>query len=285
VVGDKRSDLGLAEVLGVPGILVLTGAGRAALEANPTLPRYVAADLVEAAAIITSLRPERSEGITHLTTAPSSARGLLDPQSEPDNLQPMPPSDDHLTAIHDYLHQSAGVLRATADDCAEDIAKAVDLLVECYRGGGKVLLCGNGGSAADCQHMAAELMNVLSRDRHRPPLAAVALTTDTSLLTAIANDFGYERVFERQVEALGRPGDVLIGISTSGNSPNVIRALTRARTQGCRTVLMTGASGGAALAHADVAILVPAADPQQVQQAHSSIGHLVCGRVERELYG
>ena len=197
----------------------------------------------------------------------------------------MPSPDDRLTPIHAYLHQSADVLRATADACAEDIAKAVDLLVACYRGGGKVLLCGNGGSAAQCQHLAAELVNVLSRDRPRPPLAAIALTTDTSVLTAIANDFGFEQVFERQVEALGRPGDVLIAISTSGDSPNVIRAVARARAQGCRTVLLTGGAGGAALAHADVAIRVPAADPQQIQQAHSSIGHLVCGMAERKLFG
>ena len=197
----------------------------------------------------------------------------------------MPATDDRLTSIRDYLHQSAEVLRATGDACAEDIAKAVDLLVECYRAGGKVLLCGNGGSAADCQHIAAELMNVLSRNRPRPPLAAIALTTDTSFLTASANDFGFEQVFERQVMALGRPGDVVIAITTSGNSPNVIRALARARTEGFRTVLLTGGAGGAALTHADVAIRVSAGDPQQVQQVHSSIGHLLCGGVERELFG
>jgi len=188
---------------------------------------------------------------------------------------------DNLTAIRQYLNQSADVLRATADTCAEDIAAAVDLLVACYRGGGKVLLCGNGGSAADCQHIAAELMNVLSRDRPRPALAAIALTTDTSLLTAIANDFGYEQVFERQVEALGKPGDVLIAISTSGNSPNVLRAFGRARQQGMKTLLLTGESGGKAAGLADVVLRVPSRDTQHVQEAHAAIGHIICGRVER----
>jgi D-sedoheptulose 7-phosphate isomerase len=192
---------------------------------------------------------------------------------------------DQVTAIREYLHQGADVLHATAEACAEDISKAVDLLVECYRNDGKVLLCGNGGSAAQCQHLAAELVNLLSRDRTRPALAAVALTTDTSVLTAIANDFGFDQVFARQVEALGKPGDVLVAISTSGKSANVLRAMTRARSAGLVTILLTGESGGDGLQHAQVAIRVGNHGAQRVQEVHSAIGHILCGEVERALFG
>lgn len=135
-------------------------------------------------------------------------------------------------AIRDHLLRSAEVKRLTAEACAAEIRKAVMLLVDCLRGGGKILLCGNGGSAADCQHIAAEFTNVLRQDFIRPALAAIALITDTSFLTAHANDFGFEGVFARQVEALGRPGDVMIGISTSGNSANVLQAISRAQQRG-----------------------------------------------------
>jgi phosphoheptose isomerase len=196
----------------------------------------------------------------------------------------MSPLPDRLAAIRQHLNQSADVVRATAETCAEDIAKSVELLVECYRNGGKVLLCGNGGSAAECQHLAAELVNVLSRDRPRPPLAAIALTTDTSALTAIANDFGFAQVFERQVQALGRPGDVLIAISTSGESENVLRAMTCARSTGLATILLTGESGGDGVQHARVAIRVGSHGAQRVQEVHSVIGHILCGEVERALF-
>lgn len=196
----------------------------------------------------------------------------------------MPPSHNRLTAIRSYLHQSAEVLRATADTCAEDIAKAVELLVQCYRGGGKVLLCGNGGSAAQCQHLAAELVNVLSRDRPRAALAAIALTTDSSVLTAIANDFGFEQVFARQVEALGRPGDVLIAITTSGESANVIQAMIEARAAGMVVILLTGEGAAAALAHTDLTVRARGRSARQIQEVHAAIGHVLCGEIEGALF-
>ena len=143
-----------------------------------------------------------------------------------------------------------------------------------------MLFCGNGGSAADSQHLAAELVNGWTRDRPRPALAAVALTTDTSFITANANDVGFEHVFERQVEALGRPGDVLVAISTSGDSANVLRAMTRARQLGLGTLLLSGAGGGAAAALADVAVLGPSTETQHTQEAHIAVGHLLCALVE-----
>lgn len=198
----------------------------------------------------------------------------------------MPPAADPTERIRAYLARSAEVKRLTATSCAESIARGAALLVRCYREGGKVLFCGNGGSAADSQHLAAELVNGWTRDRPRPALAAVALTTDSSFLTANANDVGFEHVFERQVEALGRSGDVLVAISTSGDSANVLRALTAARARGLGTVLLSGASGGAAAALADVAVLVPSTETQHIQEVHIAVGHLICAMVEEGMvYG
>jgi phosphoheptose isomerase len=160
---------------------------------------------------------------------------------------------------------------------------AAGLIADAFRSGGKVLLCGNGGSAADCQHVAAEFVSILRRDFERPGLPAIALTTDTSFLTAYANDFGYEGVFARQVEALGKAGDLLVGISTSGNSPNVIRAVESALRIGMRTIALTGL-GGRLPAMADVAVSVPSADTQHIQEAHLAIEHIICELVERHLF-
>jgi phosphoheptose isomerase len=193
-------------------------------------------------------------------------------------------STDALAYIRRYLESSAEVKRRTAEQCGGAIVRAVEVVTEAYRAGGKVLLCGNGGSAADCQHLAAELVSALNHDRPRPALAAIALTTDTSFLTANANDFGFEHVFERQVEALGRRGDVLIGITTSGNSANVLRALTLARGTGMRTIVLTGSGGGKAAALAEVAVRVPSDGTQHIQEAHIAVGHLICELVERALF-
>jgi phosphoheptose isomerase len=182
-----------------------------------------------------------------------------------------------------YLRESADVKRRTAEACEDAIVAAADLIVRAFRADAKVLLCGNGGSAADCQHMAAEFVSRLSKSFERPGLPAIALTTDSSFLTAFANDFGFDGVFERQVQALGRPGDVLIGISTSGNSPNVIQAVRRARSHDLRSVVLTGAHGELA-SLGDVAILVPSTDTQHIQEAHLAIEHLICWLVERELF-
>ncbi len=186
--------------------------------------------------------------------------------------------------VRDYLETTAETARRTAEACAEDVARAAELIVEALRAGGKVLLCGNGGSAADSQHLAAEFVSALTRDRVRPAIPAVALTTDTSILTAIANDFGFEGVFARQVEALGRPGDVLIGISTSGNSPDVIRAVETARERSLRTVALTGADGGALAPLADVAIRVPSLETSHIQECHIAIGQLLAFLAEDALY-
>jgi D-sedoheptulose 7-phosphate isomerase len=195
----------------------------------------------------------------------------------------MPSDADRREAVRAYLRESADIKRRTAEACEGAIIAAADLIVQAFRAGAKMLLCGNGGSAADCQHMATEFVSRLTRDFERPGLPAIALTTDTSFLTAFANDCGFDGVFERQVQALGRPGDVLIGISTSGNSANVVRAVRGAHTAGLRSVVLTGADGVLA-GLADVAISVPSTDTQHIQEAHLAIEHLICWLVERDLF-
>jgi D-sedoheptulose 7-phosphate isomerase len=186
--------------------------------------------------------------------------------------------------VRRHLNESAGVARLVAERCAPAIVRAAELLVSSLRDGGKLLLCGNGGSAADCQHLAAEFMNTLTRPVVRPPLPAIALTTDTSLLTAVANDHGFEGVFARQVLAVGRAGDVLMAISTSGDSPNILRALEAARAAGLQTILLSGGTGGKAQPLADAAVLVPSTDTQRIQEAHITVGHVLCDLVERALF-
>lgn len=174
--------------------------------------------------------------------------------------------DDHLATIT--------ALRPQADL----IARVGTILSERLHAGGCVFWCGNGGSAADSQHLAAELVGRFERERRG--LASVALTTDTSALTAIANDCGFDQVFSRQVEALCRPGDVLIGISTSGNSPNVLRAVRAAREMGVQTIGLAGKDGGELRAAADLCIVVPSPNTARIQEAHILIGHILCGIVE-----
>ncbi len=186
--------------------------------------------------------------------------------------------------IRDHLLRSAEVKRLAVEACAGDIARGAALLAACLGDGGKILLCGNGGSAADCQHLAGEFVSCLTQDFTRPGLAAIALTTDTSMLTAYANDFGFEGIFARQVQALGRPGDALIAISTSGGSRNVVAAAAGARAAGLRVVALTG-TGGALTELADVAIRVPSDHTQHIQEAHLAIEHLLCHLVERRLHG
>jgi len=187
--------------------------------------------------------------------------------------------------VRAYLLASAEVKQRAAETCPGEIARAAELMAASLRAGGKILLCGNGGSAADCQHIAAKLVSVLRRDFVRPPLAAIALTTDTSFLTANANDFGFAGVFARQVEALGRPGDVLIGISTSGRSLNVVRAVACAKERQLRTVVLTGEGGGELADLGEVVIRVPSGDVQHIQESHIAIGHVLCALVEGALFG
>jgi D-sedoheptulose 7-phosphate isomerase len=164
---------------------------------------------------------------------------------------------------------------------AEQIARMGEAIADVLAAGGKVLLCGNGGSAADCQHIAAELVGRFSRERRALP--AIALTVDTSALTAIANDYSFDRVFARQVEALGRKGDALVAISTSGRSPNVLEALRAARGLGIRTFALTG-EGGRGM-EADFCLAVPARETPRVQECHILVGHVLCGIVESRLFG
>lgn len=185
--------------------------------------------------------------------------------------------------IKSHLLTSAEVKRKIAEECLDNIVAAALLMVDTFRGGGKVLLCGNGGSAADCQHIAGELINWLNKDFQRPGLAAIALTTDTSVLSAIANDTGFESVFERQVLTLGQPGDTLIGISTSGNSLNIIRAVTAAKQIGMGVIILTGVSGKLATM-ADVVIAVPSNNTQYIQEGHLAIEHILCELVENYLF-
>jgi D-sedoheptulose 7-phosphate isomerase len=165
----------------------------------------------------------------------------------------------------------------------EAITRAGRLLVDVLAAGGQVLAFGNGGSAADAQHFVAELVGRFERERRGFP--AVALTTDPSIVTAVANDFGFGEVFARQVEALGRAGDLAVGITTSGNSPNVVRGLEAARGRGLRTIALTGNDGGAAGRLAEVHVNVPEALTPRVQEAHMTVLHLLCAFVDREVEG
>ena len=181
------------------------------------------------------------------------------------------------------LKKSAEVKLRVAESCGGDILAAAGAISQCFRGGGKLLLCGNGGSAADCQHMAAEFVSRLSHEFERPGLPAIALTTDTSFLTAFANDIGFEGIFERQVQALGKPGDVLLGISTSGNSENVVRAVAQAKQIGMTSIGLLG-GGGRLSGSCDIVIAVPDDSTQLVQEAHLSIEHVICELVEIDLF-
>ena len=165
---------------------------------------------------------------------------------------------------------------------SDNIVGAVELCVESLRAGGKVMFAGNGGSAADAQHWAGELVSRFYYDR--PGLAAIALTTDSSILTAIGNDYGYDYTFARQVEALGRTGDVLLAISTSGNSPNIIRAAEAARARGVAVVGFTGEGGGKLAPLSDICFRVPSTETPRIQEGHEFIGHLLCALVEAEMH-
>ena len=176
-------------------------------------------------------------------------------------------------------HQS--VAAASAAALAGPFGRLVDCGVRAIRGGGKVLLFGNGGSAADAQHLATELTIRYIRDRE--PIAAIALTTDTSALTAAGNDLGFDQVFARQIRALGRPGDLALGISTSGKSPNVIRGLEAARDMGLTAAALSGGDGGDLTGLADPLLVVPSATTARIQEMHITLGQMFCGALERAL--
>ncbi|CAN7239494.1 D-sedoheptulose-7-phosphate isomerase [Paenibacillus sp. LjRoot56] len=163
------------------------------------------------------------------------------------------------------------------------IEQAARNMIEVYRNGNKIMLGGNGGSAADAQHIAGEFVSRFYFDR--PGLPCIALTTDSSILTAIGNDYGYEQLFARQIQANGQRGDIFIGISTSGNSPNVIRGLEMCRAMGITTIGLTGESGGRMAALCDICIRIPSQETPRIQEAHILIGHILCAIVEESIFG
>jgi D-sedoheptulose 7-phosphate isomerase len=188
--------------------------------------------------------------------------------------------------ITSHFEDSARLKQESARLLAAPIARAIGLMSAALKAGGKILACGNGGSAADAQHFAAELVNRFERER--PPLASIALTTDTSTLTSIANDYGYEQVFEKQLRALGRKGDVLLAISTSGKSPSMVAAVRAARELGLRTVALSGSGGGpmgGLLAAEDVHICVPHTRTMRIQEVHLLVLHCLCDGIDTQLFG
>ncbi len=186
--------------------------------------------------------------------------------------------------IADAIADSIAVKQRLLQECAADIARCAELLVETYRRGGKTLFCGNGGSAADSQHLAAELVVRLRGHVNRAAIPAIALTVDTSILTAGGNDIGFENVFARQVEAYGRPGDALVAISTSGNSENVLRAAEQARRQDMVVIGLLGCGGGRIRPLCTAAVVVPSTVTARIQEAHILIGHIWCEVVEEALF-
>ena len=180
------------------------------------------------------------------------------------------------------LEESANIKRMVAQNLADIIADAAKIILNAYKAGRKVLLIGNGGSAADAQHIAAELVGRFKLERSGLP--AIALTTNTSTLTALANDYGYDSVFSRQVEALANAQDVLIAITTSGTSPNILKAVETAHSKGVVVIALTGKNGGKLKSMADLAIAVPSDNTPRIQEAHITIGHIICHLVEKELF-
>ncbi|MEO2004455.1 MAG: D-sedoheptulose 7-phosphate isomerase [Candidatus Poribacteria bacterium] len=183
--------------------------------------------------------------------------------------------------IRRQLEESAKLKRLVADTMVGEIELAAKALIACYARGGKVVLCGNGGSAGDAQHLAGEFVGRFLRERRAVP--AIALTTDTSILTAIGNDYGFDQVFSRQAEAHVNEGDVFIGISTSGNSANVLRALEVSKARRATTIGLTGNDGGELARAADIALTVPSSSTPRIQECHIVIGHILCDMAERSL--
>lgn len=189
-----------------------------------------------------------------------------------------------MNGIHHAIQASIAVKSQICQDkvLLGLVSEATQCMVEAFRKGGRVLFCGNGGSAADAQHLAAEFSGRFYFDR--PPLDSEALHTNTSFLTAVANDYSYEEVYARLVQAKGRPGDVVVGLSTSGNSANILLALQKAKSLGIKTVALTGATGGKMADVADIVLRVPSTDTPRIQEAHILLGHVICEQVEKELF-
>lgn len=185
--------------------------------------------------------------------------------------------------IESSLNESIKIRAEILSSSVEPVVQIANILVEAFKAGHSLYLMGNGGSAADAQHISGELVGRFKKDRK--PLPALALTTDTSVLTAIANDFGYDLCFERQVEAFVKAGDVVFSLSTSGNSASIINATILARKKGAKTIAFTGKGGGRLKDHVDVCLEIPSADPARIQECHITIGHILCSIIEKELFG
>jgi len=190
---------------------------------------------------------------------------------------------DRREIIHKF-QENTDVINLMLAACIDDIEKAAKLMVKTIQNRNKILWCGNGGSAADAQHMAAELMGgLVSHDR--PAIQSIALTTDTSFITAWANDIGYESIFSRQIESLGEPGDVLMAISTSGNSKNVINAVDTCQEKGISVIVLSGKTGGLLKDKGDVTISIPSDNTQRIQEGHLLVEHILCEMVEKSVLG
>ena len=185
--------------------------------------------------------------------------------------------------IVDQLQEHRKIMVHIETELSNTIALVAQRLIETFQVGNKLLIMGNGGSAADAQHFAGE---IVSRFRiERPGLPAIALSTDSSIMTAIGNDYGFDRVFSRQVEALASPGDAVIGISTSGNSPNVLQALAVARQAGCSTIGLLGKDGGDIKALCDIPLIIPSKDTPRIQEGHITVIHILCDLIEQGMFG
>jgi D-sedoheptulose 7-phosphate isomerase len=190
----------------------------------------------------------------------------------------------NMESIKKHIEDSINVKKRILDDnqMVESIDAAAGLCIKALKKGNKIILAGNGGSSADAQHIAAELVNRFGFDR--PGLAAIAITTDTSVITSISNDYGFEKLFARQVEALGKKSDVLIVFSTSGNSANILGAIKEARAKGLLTIGMTGKTGGKMAKLCDIILKVPSSDTPRIQEAHILIGHIICSEIENRIF-
>lgn len=180
--------------------------------------------------------------------------------------------------INNEIALHVKTINRVQNELQDDILKACQMAVECIKNGGKILICGNGGSAADAQHIATEFTGRYKTERSALP--AIALTTDTSALTAIGNDYGYEVVFSRQVEAIANSKDLLLAISTSGNSPNILKALQKAKEIGCKTLGFSGKSGGAMNELCDLNIVIPSDNTPRIQEMHILVGHIICQSID-----
>lgn len=184
--------------------------------------------------------------------------------------------------IRAELKESIAVKNQVLNTLVPQIEKGARMLVDALKAGNKIFFFGNGGSAADAQHLAAELIGRFRKERRSLP--AIALTTDSSILTCLSNDYGFDVIFSRQIEGLARPGDVAFGISTSGNSPNVLKGLEKARELQCKTIALLGCGGGEIAAAADLSIIVPGKVTPRIQESHITIGHILCSLIEQELF-